>query len=202
MQTIFISLQIASHQLVLWFAWSICLESSTYLGISTPNLWVLIQYLDFIFAMIWFFFLITKWIYQSKTGRLLMTFWIEYSANWTGYNYFMSLRGLQVVIPYFHWSNIPHLFVVWRLQQPPFFEVIYASLIGSSVPLVQWSAMQYNRTCRLPSSSTWENIFSAMALAVKMPCGRRDIRPHRFCYPTLDYHELLWLVARLHIWVF
>jgi hypothetical protein len=136
--TFFISVQIASHQRLLPFCLSIAIACSADFGIRIPNLCVRCQYLDLNLDRILLRFLITFPTYQAKAGSSSIWLEIAYSATRTGYERFASFRATQLVLPSFHWHNICHPCVVWRLLLTPFFIIMKASSlsIASAITLL------------------------------------------------------------------
>ena len=166
-RTFFISLQIASHQRVSPFSSSSIFASSTLFGILTPNLWVRTQYFAFNFDIILFFFWRTCFVHHANAGSPAIRRCVAYSASCTGYEFLTSFMAIQLVLPSFHSIRISHPTVVSRLRLVPLRAVRKASCSFTSFPSVRWSIISWNKTCLLPSSSTWANILSAIALAAR-----------------------------------
>ena len=110
--TSFISLHMASHHKVSPFSSSDLFASAVSRGTLIPNLWFLVQYLDLVFAMIWFLFFVTKGTHHAKAGSCEIRDSTAYSVTFTGNDYFMSFRVTHLVEPSFHCTRISQPLVV------------------------------------------------------------------------------------------
>ena len=149
--TFLISLHIASHHCESPFSWSRHLASSTDLGIRISNLWVLSQYFDLTFDMIWFLFINVYGTHQAKSGSMAIFAATGYSAVCTGYDSLRSFSDTQFVLPSFHCARSSHPLVVSRLLHVPERVVMNAFLSLISRPFTKEYFNSSNRTCLLPS---------------------------------------------------
>ena len=99
----FIYLHMASHQRVFTFSSSNAFYSFTDLGILTPNLCVRNQYFDFSFTIMRLRFSSACRTHHTNTGWSEIRHCNAYSSIYTGYEFFISLRVTNVVLPYLHW---------------------------------------------------------------------------------------------------
>ena len=82
--TLRISFRIESHHRVLLLSVSNLRAYLSVFGILIPNLWVMVQYLDLIFATIIFFLLSTWGTHYVSAGSSAIEHNVAYSASWTG----------------------------------------------------------------------------------------------------------------------
>ena len=110
--TSFISLHMASHHKVSPFSSSNIFASAASRGILIPNLWVLVQYLDLVFAMIRLLFFIKKGTHHANAGSCEIRDSTAYYATCAGNDSFMSFRATHAVEPSFHLTIISQPLVV------------------------------------------------------------------------------------------
>ena len=154
---------IASHQRLFWLNLSIYFVLFTFFGISIPYLWVRIQYLDLILARIRLRFFKSYGAHHANAGSNEIWFWTAYSASWTGYDSFIYLSAIQVVLPSFHFTSIHQPFVVGRRRFTPCALVENASCILTWFPSHRCSAISSKRTWRFPFLSTWAKCFQRLS---------------------------------------
>ena len=105
-RTSFISLHMASHHNVLRFSSPNLFASAASRWTLIPNSWVLVQYMDVVFAMIRLLLFITKGTHHAKAGSCDIRNSTTYSATCARNDYFMSFRATHVVELSFHWTII------------------------------------------------------------------------------------------------
>ena len=136
-RTLRISLQIASHHNVFPFSASRALASAPIFGILIPNLCVFTQYFDLTFAIMRFLY--PQGTHQAKAGSSAILDATVYSATWTGYASFISLRATQVVLPSFCLMRSSHPWVVSFLHLMPLDVVTNASaMVDDLLLLDRW----------------------------------------------------------------
>ena len=108
---------------------SVCwiMASFAVLGTITPYLCVFFFKLALTAPIIHSRFLSIKGVHQSKAVSYMSLLAAEYSATWMGYDYFMSLRGTHVSVPYFHSTHTNQPFVVCLRYFLPLFAVVNPS---------------------------------------------------------------------------
>ena len=165
--TCFISFWIASIHKVLPFSLSNRIASSTVLGTLIPNFSVVLQYLDFpSLDKIRRRFRNTSLAHQANAGSSTILWAVAYSATSIGLDSLRSFNGIQFELPSFHRIRNIHPFVVLLIFLSPFLLVIQQSCRDNAASVFRWSISSSTSRCSFPSSSTWENILSAMMLAV------------------------------------
>ena len=191
----FIYLHMESYQRLLPFFSSNSFASFTDLNILTPNLCIRNQYFDLSFQMMQLHFSSTYRIHYTNSGSPAIWRCTAYSAIYTGYKFFISLRVAHIVLPSFHCKRNSTPFVVSLRHFVPVRVVMNASCYFTSVPSYLWSKISWNRKCRFPSPST-DQICSPL---LHWPPEKLFSRPctinHTLLYPGLDYFGLCQLAT-------
>ena len=134
-RTFYIYFIIESHHSVLLFSLSILIASFTVFDTMIPYLCVLTPKLC-VLEMLRSCFLSTYFTHYANSGSFDMRSSTENSAIWTGYEYFTSFSVFQVVLPFFHWIQIYHPFIVFTLIFVPVDVYTNASCCITCVPYV------------------------------------------------------------------
>ena len=100
---LFIFWHMASQQRVLPFSSSNDFAACTDFEILTPNLCVRNQYFDFSFTIMRLRFSSACRTHHTNTGWYEIRHCNAYSSIYTGYEFCISLRVTNVVLPYLHW---------------------------------------------------------------------------------------------------
>ena len=108
----FISLSMASHQMIFTFSSSNSFASCAALGILTPTLCLQTQYYDFNCTMMRLRFASTCRTHHANAGSPTIHLFTTYLSICTGYELFISLRFTHVFLPSFHCKRTSTPFVV------------------------------------------------------------------------------------------
>ena len=130
----FIYLLIESHQRVFPASLSSIYAYFIMLGTITPYLCVLFFKRTLTAPIICSRFLSVKGVHQEKAGLDMSLLASAYSVTWTGYEYFVSLRGTHVSVPSFHSTHMNQPFVVCLRDFLPFFAVFHSSPPWTACP--------------------------------------------------------------------
>ena len=95
----FVYLSTESHQIMLTLYSSIALTYFTDLLLQMPSVWIIVQYLYFVFEITQYIFKIIWLVHHAKSGSVIIFLIIAYSTNWTGYHLLMYLKFSHMVIP-------------------------------------------------------------------------------------------------------
>ena len=114
-----ISKWMASCQKVFWFLMTISTACSTEVGISMPYLCFAFLTRELTAATILSRFRRVKVTHQAKSGSSSMLQALIYSSTSIGFDSLISLRYVQVTVPYFYFTWNFHPAVVFRMDRLP-----------------------------------------------------------------------------------
>ena len=152
MQTFCISFCIASRQRVVCVSSSISNASLTVLGISNPNLLVVLWYQRLTAARILSLFFVMYGTHQEKAGSPSIPLSMAYWATLIGYDSFRSARRSQVYVPSFHRTHSFQPIVVFQWCCLPL-TVMYRSTLRSALESFWWSVIASSNRYWFPSGS-------------------------------------------------
>ena len=182
-QTFFIYWHTASHHNVFPFSLSNSIACFIFLGAFILNLLVFNQYLDFIFAIMWFLFFKLWGTHQTNAGSIEILSSTVYSANWTGWASLVSFMSTHVVFPLRHFIHRLTLCVVCLFHLVPEEVVTKESWLFTTASSNRCSVISSISTWRFTSSYIYMKILSAKVWQTRQTSCRPRIKPCTYAYP-------------------